>query len=709
MTPFPAHRIYRKSILGAFLASTLLTAGCDDEGREEKSGEPAPVVSAPTDAVSKKIEAFTGAHTKMVWARYTGGGSDVFANFDKLELWGIDTRDGKGVRPILQETSNYARPLVLPDGSGVLFSNKQTKRKPSGNRAFDPLIYRVDWDGENLTEIGPGYAVDAWIDPESGETWIYATDLRPTDRSSIDANKLERFPLSDPEKRETIWDQTRIGTENVHLSRDGRRTSCLFPWPHAGVLNFETMRHQKYQHGCWPSMAPDNSYHAWVFDGAHKNLHFFTDGAAETWVVPVNTAPGTDGHEVYHPRWSNHVRFFAMTGPYTGQTVVRSDSGEVEVYVGKFSDDLKTVEDWLQVTDDTSGDVFPDLWVAGGENVELAAASGDPSTAPESTAGKDENWPAAEGPHFFSWKNRDTTNRVGNEDSRESSVAAKERARFGPHFEMLTDGGYFVPDDTSTQAVLEYGDGKPFTVEAVITPAMTEQSGDVIFTSAFALRQEGEQLTFGLAGQALEGIGTVKAGTATHVAIRFDGQEIAVFRDGKAVTPAPVDASRAGVSANTPGAKVPLGFGHGWDGALERVALSPAAATTEAIAASASDWKATLEQREAIPTIRVRAKLVEMTESRPVEALDTYLRGLLGYLYEVEEVLEGEFEGEKVMVMHWTILDRTLLSGFPREVGGTYELRLQPYASHPELVSERQWNDLFDPSEPWFDVSTPEK
>ena len=59
------------------------------------------------------------------------------------------------------------------------------------------------------------------------------------------------------------------------------------------------------------------------------------------------------------------------------------------------------------------------------------------------------------------------------------------------------------------------------------------------------------------------------------------------------------------------------------------------------------------------------------------------------------------------MVMHWTILDRTPLPGFPREIGESYELILQPVSAHPELVSERQWNDLFDPAEPWFDITSP--
>lgn len=709
-TDFP-----RVSIASLFLGvAGLLLPSCD---REEDSDPPESVPSSPLsepgDDFSRRLEEFTGGHTKLVWSRYFGNGSDVFANFEKLQLWGIDTRDGKGVRPILEDSSNYARPLILPDGNGIVFSNKQTNRKPSGKRVFDPIVYRVDWDGGNLTELGPGYAMDVWRDPETGVDWVYTTDLIPTDRSSKEGTRLERFPLSDPTKREKVWDRTNVGTENVHLSRDGKRISCLFPWPHAGVLDLDSMHHQKYQHGCWPSMAPDNSYYSWVFDGAHKNLYMFTDKAEESWVVPVCDGPGVNGHETYHPRWSNHVRFFSMTGPYTGQTVVRSDSGEVEVLIGRFSDDMREVAEWFQVTDDTQGDSFPDLWIEGGELASITPITGSSTTV--ATTDASSAWPAAEGPHHFLWKNRDTANRVGDAESRESSVEARALARFGPHYEMLTDGGYFVPDSDSEVAAFGVGDDNPFTVEAVLTPFSTDQSGTAIFATDLVLRQDGDQLSFGLPGESLQSLGQIEAGKPTHVAITSDGETLSLYRDGEAVVADAESGAESGAGSGTgrsggaPLPGVPFGFGIGWSGSLEGVAFSPGVASPEAIAASAASWQKAIAEREAIPTVRVRAKLVEMTESRPVEALDTYLRGLLGYLYEVEEVLEGSLDQKQVMVIHWTILDRKPLSGFPRTIGESYELLLQPYSAHPQLVSERQWNDLFDPSDPWFDVGTPEE
>lgn len=74
------------------------------------------------------------------------------------------------------------------------------------------------------------------------------------------------------------------------------------------------------------------------------------------------------GFEVYHPRWSNHRRFFTLTGPYEigrpGANLIGAGGPGVEVWIGKFAPDLKTVENWLQITHDRLGDFYPDLWVA---------------------------------------------------------------------------------------------------------------------------------------------------------------------------------------------------------------------------------------------------------------------------------------------------------------------------------------------------------
>lgn len=698
-------RTYR--LLLALLPSLPLCA-C---GPEENGGDPPKVPDAhPTEAVSVKIEAFTGGHSKLVWTRYAGGkSSDAYANSDNLELWGIDTRDGLGIRRILADKSNYSRPMISPSGDHIVFTHKGThSREDSDAKHFDPFVFRTDWSGKHLEKLASGYALDVWRDPSTKVEWVYVCELKSSERTSLIGQKVERFKMLDPSERETVWDKTDVGTENIQLSRDGKRASGLFPWPDAGVMNLEEMTHQKYQHGCWPSLAPDNSYVSWVFDGSHKSVYMFTDGAKDTWTVDLNNAPGLGKHEVYHPRWSNHARFLTMTGPYSGDTIGKSDGAEVEIYVGRFAEDMKSVEAWLPVTKDSSGDYFPDLWVRSGEtagsaNAAKSAPKSKPKTAPE------RDWPVTNLPLLFVWEDRNADNRSGENGSRQSGVEAKERARFGPHFEMLVDGGRFEADAASAKATEAYFSGKqtPFTIEVLATPLKAEQTGIVAGTSHFQIKQRGTDWVFVADGQhpAKLWIGGAKAGVPHHLAIAFDGAEYTAFHNGKPVSQGNKDLSGIEMLAGRRG----IVFGSGWDGAVEAVNLAPGRIDESRIEASWKYLEKKIAARKPIPRVRLRGKLLEMTADRPVEALDTYQRGLLGYLYKVEEVLEGSLEADKVVVIHWTIMDRVPLQGFPRRPGETYELVIEPYAAHRELVSERQWNDILEPLDPYYDVETPKE
>ena len=686
----------------------LAVGGCkEDPDTPPRTGKPE--APASPDPLSQKIEAFTGGHSRLVWSRHPDvGRSDTLANYTRLQLMGIDTADNRGIRAILEEKANYARPLITPNGESIVFTDKNTDRKKgSDKKTFQPVVYRVDWEGEHIEKLAEGFAVDVWRDPETSIDWVYVADLLPTDRSSMYARKLERFKLYDPEDREPVWDKTRLSVDNIQFSADGLRASALFPWPDAGVFNPAAGTHKKYSHGCWPSLSPDNSYVSWVFDGAHKNLFLFTDQANKSWTVPINTALGVGGHEVYHPRWSNHFQFITITGPYDGKTVVRTSGEKINVYIGRFDQRFSGIEDWLQVTDDNLGDCYPDLWI---ENA--ARAVPDPALFAQAPAAEDAGsakvperpWPVTQSPLLFLWEDRDSENLA--EEGRESSVTARERARYGPHFEMLCDGGFFEADADSAEAVRKHfaKPGNSFTIEALATPFEADQDGVILSNESFQLKQRGGDFVFKSVKPAPAElwIGHVEPGKPTGIAILFDGVEFSAMRNGFPVPQRDrkeipeMLASRRGLT-----------FGSGWSGALEAVAISPGRLADSQIEKGREYLKKKVAARVGIPRIRLQAKLTAITGNRPVEALDTYKRALLGYVYEVEKVIEGPYAEPRVLVMHWTILDRTPVSGFPREIGKSYELLLEPASFHPELSSERQWNDVFEPFEPYYDISTP--
>ncbi|MFH1970181.1 MAG: hypothetical protein ABIJ53_07675 [Verrucomicrobiota bacterium] len=301
------------------------------------------------------VKALTVAPTRVVWCQDAGNGSDTGATSNHLRLMGFDTEDGRGERAILLKLSNYTKPLLTPRGDRVVFSNRREQK-----------IYAVNWDGSGLRPVTDGFALAVWEDPQNSNVWVY---VGTTATNSMAMCRIQRHLLAQPSVSELVWDKTLVDIDNFQLSADGHRASGQFPWPDCGILELPNCAAKKIGDGCWPSLASDNSYRLWIFDGAHRNLTLFDSATGRRWVVNINRAPGIGGFEVYHPRWSSHPRFMTMTGPYTvGDRAnrIRGGGTGVEIYIGRFSADFQRVEQWVQVTHNTNADFFPDVWIAGG-------------------------------------------------------------------------------------------------------------------------------------------------------------------------------------------------------------------------------------------------------------------------------------------------------------------------------------------------------
>lgn len=703
--------------IAGLLVAMLLFSSCskgsdEDEGKVDSSGpkeaEPKKIedkhsskTSGATEEVSKKIENVTGNHSKLAWYQYLGKSSDSLGNGNQLQLWGIDTRDGLGARVILKEKSSYARPLISPDGKWILYTNKHTERK-NNKKKFKPVVHRVDWKGGQGEELGKGYAVDVWKDPKSKLTWVYVANLIPTDRASMYADKLERFQLDDPEKREVVWDKTKISVDSIQLSGDGKRASCLFPWPDVGVMDLEKMEYWRNQHGCWPSLAPDDSYIAWVFDGSHKSVHLFADRGKKLSVVQLNDGPDMGGHEMYHPRWANHPRFITVTGPYIGPSIGKSGK-EAEVYIGEFGEGLKSIKNWVKVTDNKKGDHYPDLWIKGGEKETLGKISGAESAVVDPDAVMAKTWPPnREGLHFL-WEKADGQNQVGSGKSqRMCGVEARHRARFGRNFEMLTGGGYFEADAISSPLIAERLVDGDFAIQLQLSSHDPKQSGMILSTAEFQIQQDANDLVF-LTKEQGYSLGNVEANTPIHLAVSFQKGKWQFFRDGG------IQISDS-ISKRMEGAKGVAGLTVGdgkWEGQVNGLAVYGRGLTEgEAAASFASLGSIVMAGTAASNRIQLQGKLVEMTAERGVEELDTYRRALLVYTYEVEKIIRGKFDQPKVYVNHWSIMDRKPLKSIKRELGKSYTLEIEPMNEHPELESERRWFDGLALEE-HFDVTTP--
>jgi hypothetical protein len=324
------------------------------------------------DSPRSSVEEFTRARTRIVWVQ--SDGSDPAALGSNLVLMGLDSIDGSE-RAILPSPGSYRKPLITPSGDHVVFSRGHAA--PGG---LEMLV--VDWNGSDLRSLGAGFALAVWVDPVDGSEWVYAGIEAVPDE--YDFAKVVRFRLDRPSERETVWDSTHVSSDTFQVSPDGRHAAGLFPWPHAGIAELPNGRLERIGEGCWTALASVRGPLTWYFDGAHRNLTLVDIRTSRRWTLSINGVPGFADDEVYHPRWSNHPRFLAITGPYNlgGEHRVRAGGAQTEVYLGRFREDYSAVEAWHRVTTNDAGDSYPDVWIDRKDSeFRVAAGSVGPASA----------------------------------------------------------------------------------------------------------------------------------------------------------------------------------------------------------------------------------------------------------------------------------------------------------------------------------------
>ena len=373
MTTVSPNASHRMRLLCVTLAAL---AGCgappSTEPPQTRTTAATPVPDAPPPAPPAPaarpagIESFTGGRTRAVWIRDLGDGTDILGFGDAVVVMGLDSEDGLGERPIVEPAGTYTKPQFTPRGDRVIYSDNS-----------DNSVRIAAWDGGPPTRLADGFPLATWGDPDTGIEWVYVgSDPRGTTPESYGA--VHRLQIDDPTRRELVWNKRAVSGDGFQVSRDGRLAGALARWPEAGVLDLPNGEWRPLGDGCWTSLAGDDSGLFWYFDGQHRNLTIVdTDTGADAgdeprWTVNINSAPGINGFEVWHPRWSNHARFLTMTGPYTvggGGNKIRGGGQGVEIYIGRFAPDHRSIEAWIQVTHNDAADFYPDVWIDPGVDV----------------------------------------------------------------------------------------------------------------------------------------------------------------------------------------------------------------------------------------------------------------------------------------------------------------------------------------------------
>lgn len=705
----PMHRCFALAPQASLRARDLLWAA----GASVLLAACAPSASFSPEASTRaeSLRRLTGAQTRVVWVQDVENRNDYGGLKTRKALVAFDTEDGRGERLLLPEFGPWVKPLITPGGERVVFSDFRR-----------PTVLVVNWDGTGLRPIAQGVAIEVWRDPETGRDWVYV--LRGESASGeFDENPVYRYSLDEPDHSELVWEKTSVSAMSAgsfQLSADGRRAAGLFPWEAAGILDLEKNDWTRIGNGCWTGMSPDNSYRAWVFDGRHRNLVIYGADGRTTAKVEIGRVVEDPRDEVYHPRWSNHPRFFSLTGPY--QRLADAGNPGVEVVVARFNRDFTGLEEWVTLTSNRRGDYYPDVWVARDpldEQAESGARGPDlAGSAPEPA------WPGDMAGLVFRWENARARNDVpGAEEGamRICDVVAQGHARIGRFhgMDLLGGNGSFVARQGLDEAALAaLREGYGFTLEATVMPAAI--TGGVVPVISygsgpehrnFALLQEGDEMRLHLRTEqteAAEGVlelGRVPVGEVFHLAITYEphGRWVGYVNGVEVARQSDVKGGLASWSAGKLrfGGGLPAGQ-HSWSGLLDGVALYDWGMDQQQIALHARNNAERIAGRAPAPRLVVQAVLQEATPAPEPEAIAPYQRCLVVARYRVDRVLQGRLEGREILVAHWAIMDGSPVEVDRARPGELAELHLEPFDEHPQLISERMDMGMTDFDLPMF-------
>jgi hypothetical protein len=665
---------------------------------------------SPDAERDREVEKLTGAHTRVAWQRDVVEGRRIDGYGDRFVLMGYDSRDGRGVRTILGDTGSYMRPLLTPDGQQIVFTDS-TRGK----------ICVVNWDGSERRDVAKGVAGALWRDPETGETWVYGKSQ--TFGKGFNEAPLVRFPLGSPEKIETIWTKTptHITTPgSLQVSADGKKIAANMPWPVSGVAVLPDGAWANNANGCWPGLAPDHSYLSWTFDGRHRNLLMHDPFAKRDWKVNISNAPGVNNYEVYHPRWSNHAQFMAMTGPYSvgkGSNRLGGGGGQIDIHLGRFNRDFTAVEEWVNVSRSGNAEFYPDVWIEGGDRYQSALSRpDDASPLAQELPPLSDRWPVSEEGLMFLWENNRTGNRAVTPGrfGREALAMASGEARFGAHNEMWLQRGSVRVDgfDEAINRTIKKSDA--LTVEFVVTTASARQFGPRrLITLAvnrrdlnFYVGQNSDRLVFrlrtsetGPRGEEVD-LGVIEVGRPYHVVVSFARGVLGCHIDGRQVLQSPQfsgDLSNWNDRAKLLFGDEWEGVDRQWNGLLEGVAIYDRKITDEEISRKSALYRDKIARRPPPEITEVEVELIRRHEPPALEDIAPYRRALVLNLYRVIGESPVADENGEVRVAEWILLDgQEPAANKPLRPGLRRKMRLERFENHPELESERMIGEPFD-------------
>ena len=321
---------------------------------------------------------------KLVWQQDTSAAGDhVFGGSNVFNLYVYDTDDDT-IRNIGNVADDYTKPLITYDGERIVYTDRVERK-----------IYVVNFDGSNRRFIADGFAGTLLYDPDAGKEWIYYQRNFDGGNSSEPINRVN---IDDSNEIELVWNASDNNVQWLAISSDGARLAASWPWSQCGMIvpdydgggggELYSSGNGYYRSGCWTTITPDETYRVGVFDGPHRNwlVYDTPHGGSPDRTLVLNSAPGINDWEIYHPKHANHPQFLTLNGPYSvgpmGNNNITNGGPQIEIYLGKLDPGFSQVTDWVQITSDNRADFFPCAWVDPGvsPSVRIDSLSATPDT-----------------------------------------------------------------------------------------------------------------------------------------------------------------------------------------------------------------------------------------------------------------------------------------------------------------------------------------
>jgi len=309
-------------------------------------------------ALSPGLAAAETSSEKQQLLELTGGRrvKAVWNQDQKVKFF--DTKDGVTRDLPLGNQANACAPLISADGTKVFNSN--------GKAPADRVVMMYDTETNKVTELakGPGNnLLTVWTDPKTRKIWLYVNDSGDKGEGwNVPAGKIHRFSVDKPAERELFWERT---SSHIYLmfSADGTR-ACFEPgWGNIGQLKLafdgkgnvdqDKSEYKSFGGGCFPSMAPDNSYRVFRLEGDHKEISVCDADGANPRKVDVTGALTAEqkakGRNTWLTRWSTDPRFITLVAPA---------GDDAQIHMGRLDEGATKFEAWARV----SAEKGPQCW-----------------------------------------------------------------------------------------------------------------------------------------------------------------------------------------------------------------------------------------------------------------------------------------------------------------------------------------------------------